>query len=131
MKKLLMCALLFWAVAVAQAAPKQIIILQMQPGPSTTAVQYVFWLVPPAADPHPGFASAFTGASAAENLALVNGTTIEVAGSLQVATGTTKASIQAQLQTLYTQAQAAIVANPPVNHTIFSNCSFDGTTWSC
>jgi hypothetical protein len=120
--KVLIALVLFFALCLqANAAAKQIIILTADSDGTNTTVTYVFWLTTSSPVPVPGRGSVWQGASAAENAAIVAGTTIERPGSLS---GLSKAAIKTALQNAYNQSQTAINA-------VNNGCFFDGTVWSC
>src|SRR5712664_4038151 len=97
---------------------KQIIVLRVGKGPGGDLdINYLFWLAIPVGQEIliPNAASAWTGASAAENTALANGTVIEEAYETQVPSGTTKATIQTGLVTRFNARQAQINARQNPN----------------
>jgi len=123
MKKFLLILVLLSAT-LANAAAKQIIVLDVRGDSGQTQIHYLLW--PTTANPIPiaGAVSKWPLASTAENSAIAAGTTIEIERTLVVSPGTSKANIESQLLTIFTQTQAAINA-------VATGCFFDGTTWSC
>ena len=128
MQKLKSLTLLFAIIiamsGLANAAAKQIIVLSVDTDPGQIRVNYLLWITTASPIPLPGAVSQWKGASPAENAALAAGTTVEIQRTLGVAAGTSKASIQAQLQAIFTQTQNVTTAQP-------TGCFFDGTVWSC
>lgn len=108
----------------SHAAAKQIIILSAANDGTSIQVSYVLWITTSSPVPVAGNGSVWKGASAAENAAIIAGTTIELQRTAGFAIGTTKAAIQAALQTIWTQMQNITTVQP-------NGCFYDGTTWSC
>lgn len=137
MKRLFLFLVLFLGLSVSSLAfaPRQIIVVQVSTTQTNITVQFVMWVVPSSADPHPGFVSATTTTpnppSVAEASALASGTVVELPLTEVFPSGTAVASIKAQLQADFTAAQAKATATSVINRAAFSGCAFDGTTWGC
>ena len=108
---------------------KEIIILQTNPfgANSTITVRYLLWLT--TVTPSPGTAtSQWSGASTAENAALVIGTTVELSRSISLSSTVTKAQLEAAISQDFTAQQAAFAAAPAPG--AFYGVVYDGTGWS-
>jgi hypothetical protein len=89
---------------------KQIIItgITSQVVQGTITYSYVFWFTTVTVIPCPSCVSSWSGASAAENAALVAGTTVEYVGTLpNIAANTSPLTIEATAQSLYSTMQTA------------------------
>ncbi len=93
----------------AVAPAKQIIELSSvaNPMPATVTMNYLFWFSTAYPNPlPPSTVSAWSGASAAENAALVAGTTVETQGQLTVGASMLASAVTAQIISQYNAMQA-------------------------
>jgi hypothetical protein len=108
---------------------KEIIILGVNPfqANNTITVRYLLWLT--TVTPFPATAtSQWSGASTAENTAIVLGTTVELARSISLSSTVTKAQLEAAISQDFTAQQAAFAAAPAPG--AFYGVIYDGTGWS-
>jgi hypothetical protein len=109
-------------------AAKQIIDLSSSANPSaaTVTLNYLYWFT--TAYPNPLSAStvsAWSGASAAENAALVAGTTVETYGSLTIPASTAAASVQTMVISQYNAMQAGFAG-----YLLAGGYWWNGTAWA-
>ncbi len=110
---------------------KQIIVVgsSVNPQNATVTISYIFWFTTVTPVPLPCATtcptSSWAGASAAENAALVAGTTVEVAGSVAVAASTSAATIQTTVQGQYSAVQTGYGAGLLSGYGYWYN----GTAW--
>jgi|SRR5215472_14886434 len=76
---------------------------------------------------NPDAKSAWSGATAADNTNLQNGSVVELLMAQRTAAGTTLAQLEALLQTQWTNYQSSITSYNPWR---FSGTNWDGTTWT-
>jgi hypothetical protein len=109
----------------------QIIILNTGVVPGYYVINYALWAVPPA-DRQPAYAnpnatSAWINATTAEITALQNGSVVESVQSTQFPTGTSPATIEAELVSRFNQYQTQISnANPWA----YYGSTYNGSTWT-
>jgi hypothetical protein len=92
----------------------------------TLTINYVFWFTTATPVPCPSCVSSWASASAAENAALVAGTTVEYVGSLpNIPSATSAATIQSEIQAYYATMQIAYAAG------LLSGAGYwyNGTSW--
>lgn len=127
MRKLLFLSVLFFGSLHAFAA-KQIIVLGQSQNGTTVTIQAAFWypitsgLLPQTAG------SRWTGASAAENTAIQNGSVLEEIQSFSFPVGTTSTTIKDVLNKAWTQRNTALGGIGPNQ---FNGVFFDSVSgWS-
>jgi hypothetical protein len=112
---------------------KQVIILGSSAAVGgMTNISFALWIVPSGSQvvPNPGFVSAYAGASATEISSLQAGTTVEITNNATYPSSFSLATIEADLLTKYTAAQAAYTSG--VNPIQYYGTYYDGvlTSWT-
>jgi hypothetical protein len=113
-------------------AAKQIIDLAARANPNggTVTLSYLYWFSTayPNPLPCPGSVcptSSWTGASAAENASIIAGTTVEVAGQLNVPASTSAAAVQSLVINQYNATQAGFAG-----YLLAGGYFWNGATWA-
>jgi hypothetical protein len=129
MKKMLMLFLLVAAFMTSSAfATKQVIVLNSSSNGAQTTIKVAMWFVITSGAQTQTAGSIWTGASAAENTAIQNGTVIEEVQTFQVPNGSTTVTIKDLLNKAWTARQAQINGVGPG---IYSGIFFDSVSgWS-
>lgn len=108
---------------------KQVIILDVNPQPGTTVIRYAMWFAVPVGKENPAVAhSAFTRATATELNDIALGKVVEAVDVAKFPSSQSQATVQAFLQTLWTDMNAAFQASPKPGQ--FFGLNWDGAAWT-
>lgn len=113
------------------SAARQVFILEKSVGPGGDQnISYCFWaaVAPGNETPAPGFVSAYRGATAAESALLQAGATVEACFKSQWPAAAIQATIQADLQVMWSSWNAGVQASANINQ--FYGANWDGAAWT-